>query len=255
MTACAACASPGARGSATCKKLHPEVEAATEEGRAGLRRPGRDRRGGRSRLSRPVRDDHDAVGRGLGDDRRRGPGERPRQDGSRLPRDGGPRQDDIRSPTISRPSRRAPTSPTRWCASTRSTTCCSRRRCRSRRSKPAASRRADGSYGDNWINWSPYTYPFNLTQQPAASVPCGFTSDGLPIGLQIVGPARQRSSRAARRPRVRKRASVGQRWTRRDKIDPFQTGIANAVRCARLSPSRRRFVSLTIAQAVTAARW
>jgi aspartyl-tRNA(Asn)/glutamyl-tRNA(Gln) amidotransferase subunit A len=49
---------------------------------------------------------------------------------------------------------------------------------------------ADGSYGDEWINWSPYTYPFNLTQQPAASVPCGFTSDGLPIGLQIVGPAR-----------------------------------------------------------------
>jgi aspartyl-tRNA(Asn)/glutamyl-tRNA(Gln) amidotransferase subunit A len=50
---------------------------------------------------------------------------------------------------------------------------------------------ADGSYGDNWINWSPYTYPFNLTQQPAASVPCGFSSEGLPIGLQIVGPARR----------------------------------------------------------------
>jgi aspartyl-tRNA(Asn)/glutamyl-tRNA(Gln) amidotransferase subunit A len=50
---------------------------------------------------------------------------------------------------------------------------------------------ADGSYGDNWINWSPFTYPFNLTQQPAASVPCGFSSDGLPIGLQIVGPARR----------------------------------------------------------------
>ena len=50
---------------------------------------------------------------------------------------------------------------------------------------------ADGSYGDNWVNWSPYTYPFNLTQQPAASVPCGFTADGLPIGLQIVGPARR----------------------------------------------------------------
>ena len=49
---------------------------------------------------------------------------------------------------------------------------------------------ADGSYGEDWINWSPFTYPFNLTQQPAASVPCGFTSDGLPIGLQIVGPAR-----------------------------------------------------------------
>jgi aspartyl-tRNA(Asn)/glutamyl-tRNA(Gln) amidotransferase subunit A len=50
---------------------------------------------------------------------------------------------------------------------------------------------ADGSYGENWINWSSFTYPFNLTQQPAASVPCGFSSDGLPIGLQIVGPARQ----------------------------------------------------------------
>ena len=35
--------------------------------------------------------------------------------------------------------------------------------------------------------WIPFTYPFNLTGQPAASVPCGFTSDGLPVGLQIVG--------------------------------------------------------------------
>ena len=59
---------------------------------------------------------------------------------------------------------------------------------------------ADGSFGDEWINWSPYTYPFNLTQQPAASVPCGFTADGVPIGLQIVGPARadQLVLRAAR---------------------------------------------------------
>jgi aspartyl-tRNA(Asn)/glutamyl-tRNA(Gln) amidotransferase subunit A len=48
----------------------------------------------------------------------------------------------------------------------------------------------DGSFGDEWIGWSPYTYPFNLTQQPAASVPCGFSTDGLPIALQIVGPRR-----------------------------------------------------------------
>ncbi len=45
----------------------------------------------------------------------------------------------------------------------------------------------DGSFGDDWINWSPYTYPFNLTQQPAASVPCGLAGDGLPMGVQIVG--------------------------------------------------------------------
>ena len=34
---------------------------------------------------------------------------------------------------------------------------------------------------------SAYTYPFNVTGQPAISVPCGFTRGGLPIGLQIVG--------------------------------------------------------------------
>ncbi len=41
---------------------------------------------------------------------------------------------------------------------------------------------------EQWIDWSPFSYPFNLTGQPAASVPCGLTSAGLPVGLQIVGP-------------------------------------------------------------------
>jgi aspartyl-tRNA(Asn)/glutamyl-tRNA(Gln) amidotransferase subunit A len=35
--------------------------------------------------------------------------------------------------------------------------------------------------------WYPFTYPFNLTGHPAASVPCGWTRDNLPVGLQIVG--------------------------------------------------------------------
>lgn len=35
--------------------------------------------------------------------------------------------------------------------------------------------------------WHPFTPPFNLTHQPAASVPCGFTPEGLPVGLQVVG--------------------------------------------------------------------
>jgi aspartyl-tRNA(Asn)/glutamyl-tRNA(Gln) amidotransferase subunit A len=39
-----------------------------------------------------------------------------------------------------------------------------------------------------WFDWSPFSYPFNLTRQPAASIPCGLTGAGLPIGLQIVGP-------------------------------------------------------------------
>src|SRR5262249_32695454 len=37
------------------------------------------------------------------------------------------------------------------------------------------------------LGWIPFTYPFNLTGQPAASVPAGFTEAGLPVGLQIVG--------------------------------------------------------------------
>jgi aspartyl-tRNA(Asn)/glutamyl-tRNA(Gln) amidotransferase subunit A len=38
------------------------------------------------------------------------------------------------------------------------------------------------------LGWTPFSYPFNLSQQPAATIPCGLTSDGLPIGLQLVGP-------------------------------------------------------------------
>ena len=40
--------------------------------------------------------------------------------------------------------------------------------------------------GRNLVSWVSYTYPFNLTGQPAASIPAGFTRAGLPVGLQIV---------------------------------------------------------------------
>ncbi|MEV6422685.1 amidase [Streptomyces sp. NPDC051662] len=43
-----------------------------------------------------------------------------------------------------------------------------------------------GSGQRRWTGWTPFTYPFNLTQQPAASVPCGVDEDGLPIGVQLV---------------------------------------------------------------------
>ncbi|MEM7226321.1 MAG: amidase [Pseudomonadota bacterium] len=46
---------------------------------------------------------------------------------------------------------------------------------------------SDGKDG-RWVDWTPFSYPFNLTRQPAASVPCGLTAEGLPAGLQIVGP-------------------------------------------------------------------
>lgn len=46
----------------------------------------------------------------------------------------------------------------------------------------------DGWPAERWPTWARFSLPFNLSQQPAATVPCGFTSDGLPVGLQVVGP-------------------------------------------------------------------
>jgi aspartyl-tRNA(Asn)/glutamyl-tRNA(Gln) amidotransferase subunit A len=44
------------------------------------------------------------------------------------------------------------------------------------------------------LDWTPFTFPFNLTGQPAATVPCGFDRMGLPVGLQIVGRWRDDST-------------------------------------------------------------
>ncbi|WP_250298601.1 amidase [Streptomyces sp. A 4/2] len=44
-----------------------------------------------------------------------------------------------------------------------------------------------GSGHRRWTGWTPFTYPFNLTQQPAATLPCGVDGAGLPVGVQLVG--------------------------------------------------------------------
>ncbi len=39
----------------------------------------------------------------------------------------------------------------------------------------------------DWLSWAEFSYPFNMSWNPAANLPCGFTDSGLPVGLQIVG--------------------------------------------------------------------
>jgi aspartyl-tRNA(Asn)/glutamyl-tRNA(Gln) amidotransferase subunit A len=56
---------------------------------------------------------------------------------------------------------------------------------------PAFDARPPGSVpmtAHSMLGWTPFSYPFNLTQQPACTIPCGLTTAGLPIGLQLVGP-------------------------------------------------------------------
>jgi len=48
--------------------------------------------------------------------------------------------------------------------------------------KTIAGREVDGFWG-----FFPFTYPINMTGHPAASVPCGFSANGMPIGLHIIG--------------------------------------------------------------------
>lgn len=64
----------------------------------------------------------------------------------------------------------------------------------------------EGWKSNLWTSWTPFTYPFNMTQQPASSVPCGVASDGLPVGLQFVG-ARTQDALVMRASRAYEKAS------------------------------------------------
>ncbi|MFD4954233.1 amidase [Streptomyces sp. NPDC058451] len=69
-----------------------------------------------------------------------------------------------------------------------------------------------GSGHRRWTGWTPFTYPFNMTQQPAASVPVGSDEDGLPVGLQIVA-ARHRDELVLRAAHALYEAGVATRLT------------------------------------------
>ena len=51
----------------------------------------------------------------------------------------------------------------------------------------AEPRQDDAPNPNNFRDWMPYTYPFNLTKNPSASIACG-SADGLPLGLMVTGP-------------------------------------------------------------------
>ncbi|WP_165985515.1 amidase [Streptomyces sp. YIM 98790] len=46
----------------------------------------------------------------------------------------------------------------------------------------------EGSGMRRWTEWAPFSHPFNLTQQPAVSLPCGRDGSGLPVAAQLVAP-------------------------------------------------------------------
>ena len=209
MTACAACASPTRRRLGFAPRVHPEIESAVAAAAQDLREPRRQRRGGRSATSAATRSTRgtrsggrrcstssQAFGDRCARSGRPGPA-----GGRRRPE---PRRVSCRRPSCA-PSCSAPQLHNVFVALPRDATiCCSRRRCRCRRSRWASWCRRRASGARAWCDWAPFSYPFNLTTQPAASVPCGLT---------------QRACRSACRSSAR---SAPTRWC-----------------CARAAPSRR----------------
>jgi len=53
---------------------------------------------------------------------------------------------------------------------------------------PFVGQMASAVNGETTANWVQFTYPFNMTRSPAATVCAGLTGGGLPIGIQLVGP-------------------------------------------------------------------
>ena len=53
--------------------------------------------------------------------------------------------------------------------------------------RPYDPKEFDTDANPHYFRFLPFTYPINLIGHPAATVPCGFSSDGLPIGLHIIG--------------------------------------------------------------------
>ncbi|MEC9347535.1 MAG: amidase family protein [Pseudomonadota bacterium] len=80
----------------------------------------------------------------------------------------------------------------------------------------------DGQPFESYISWLVMTFAITLTTCPAISVPCGFTPDGLPLGLQLVGPPRGEAALLGFAHRI-EQAMGGERWR---PVDPVVEAAA-----------------------------
>ncbi|MBI3451547.1 MAG: amidase [Rhodospirillales bacterium] len=52
---------------------------------------------------------------------------------------------------------------------------------------PVGQNLSDPAHETHWVDWTPFSYPFNMSRHPACSIPCGVSTGGLPLGAQLVG--------------------------------------------------------------------
>ena len=76
----------------------------------------------------------------------------------------------------------------------------------------------------DWVSWAEFSYPFNMSWNPAASVPCGFTADGLAGRTADRRPALRRPRRAAGVGGVRASAALGRQASRTRLTTPHEPG-------------------------------
>ncbi len=75
----------------------------------------------------------------------------------------------------------------------------------------------DNHVFDNYIDWVYVSYIATLTSSPAISIPCGFTSNGLPVGIQLVGKPRAEAELLSYAAKLEEILNMGQHTP----IDPF----------------------------------
>ena len=166
--------------------VDPEVQGRRRGGREMFRRGGRDHRAGAPIMTRAMIDGLDDFWRARSwGDIEPLPAETAREDPALYAAMGGGRREAVRRRSGARlqPDDGDARGSPRCCSASRLSCCRRPRRCRPFR--PSFPRRA--TIPEKPFEHIGFTVPWNMSEQPAVSINCGFTTSGLPIGLQIVG--------------------------------------------------------------------